>query len=881
MKMHRTIFGPTPTLADGLVLAPGISIGEVFISLRADKGTFERDADAEAAKAGEKAGNTFGDRFGGIVTKLGAGIAAGFGAALAAGVGSRLAELEKATASFRAETGATAEEAERAGQAINRMAGDNLQPLEEIGETMTKVTTDLGLTGDAAEATTGQFLKFAQATGQDASDAVLAFDDILDAWGLTAKDADEIMDSLITSHQEFGGSVTEQQQALARLAPAMKAVNLTWEDGQAILNLFAASGVDSADAATAFTKALGNVESPDELQTLLDDITTTEDAFARADLASELFGKKAGPQLANALAGANLDDYRIDLEEAAGATDAAAEASLTMFDRVSLAAQGFVSDAVALLGQNGPLLQAATSLSSLLGPALTTAWARAAVPMLAAVKASGRAAGIGFVGAFAGGLLAIPILEEAVRQIARSAADVFGTEFARTLGEHFSTMAFFPPLQAIGFALLEEAAKRGAQAGAAFGEGLVSGVEGESRRISGEVWAAMEKALSELVNEGLVTFEDADKVSAAIADMIITPAEEALLAGFPTVIAAAEGLGAAAPEGVAAGIGGGSGSIGEAVTGVITDTVGKFESGRPTLQQGFQSMLEGIIGTGDEKIGLRAWRRELREQFEQTTKDIHFLLTHPKFWNGLARDMEDAMDDLQKKLDRAEQNGNTKRAETLRAGLNVLKEQYQQFTGRAYDAGKKASKQHGAGIEDGSKGPEGSVAIAKDVRTDVQSALHPIYLVLRRYGSATVQAYIDGLNAKRQAAIDAGAGIAKAVGKVFKASSPPTHPLNPMRHIRSWGQATMGAYVAGFADVDAAAQVGRMLSVATAGVGSASLSLGLDPIRVSAGPAVVEHRHTISAEGARELRQAGFDERAIADFLRGANRGASTRYRGF
>jgi hypothetical protein len=52
------------------------------------------------------------------------------------------------------------------------------------------------------------------------------------------------------------------------------------------------------------------VKSPEELQRLIDDISNTADPFLRAQKAADLFGQKAGPKLANALAGKTLKDFR-------------------------------------------------------------------------------------------------------------------------------------------------------------------------------------------------------------------------------------------------------------------------------------------------------------------------------------------------------------------------------------------------------------------------------------------------------------------------------------------------------------------------------------------------------------------------------------------
>ena len=48
---------------------------------------------------------------------------------------------------------------------------------------------------------------------------------------------------------------------------------------------------------------------------------------------------------------------------------------------------------------------------------------------------------------------------------------------------------------------------------------------------------------------------------------------------------------------------------------------------------------------------------------------------------------------------------------------------------------------------------------------------------------------------------------------------------------------------------------------------------------MAGGDSTVHHEHTITAEGAGNLRDAGFDEQSVADMLRSAVLGANTRYR--
>lgn len=340
------------------------SIFDVFGRLLLDDKQFQ----ADAAKAGDKAGLTVGQRMSLALKQVGAKV---IGGALAAGFGlaaKGAVELENAVASFQSATGASAQEAQAAGKVINRVAGEERASLEAVTEAAIRVKRDLGATGEEAAMLTKAFVRFARVTNQDAAGAVSAYDDILDSWGLTAKDAVGIMDKLLVSNQRFGGEITETQKTLAALAPAMRAANFEIDDGIALLGLFGAKGLDAGQASAAFAKALTKVRSPEELKFLIADISATEDPFLRAQRAADLFGAKAGAKLANALAGANLDDYAISVEDAAGATERAADVLDNTFS-------GRIAKALSVAGAQlrefgagfGPALTGLAALASLAG----------------------------------------------------------------------------------------------------------------------------------------------------------------------------------------------------------------------------------------------------------------------------------------------------------------------------------------------------------------------------------------------------------------------------------------------------------------------------------------------------------------------------------
>lgn len=344
----------------------GMNIGQLVLEIVAGTTQLEPQITSAAEKAGDKAGKTLGQR-------LAKGMSIGLGALAGGALGliaSQGAKLNDVMADLSADTGLVGDEAERARKALGGIMGDNnIVPLETLGDTMAKVHNDLGLTGDAMDAMTARFAKYEQGTKQDAS-AVSAFDDILDAWNLTADKAPGIMDQLVASHQKYGGSIADNQKALAVLAPQLKALNMDVDDGVALLNLFAASGMDSSKATFALNTAVKNLKPGQSLNDLIAQVAAIEDPTKRAQKAIELFGARGGVSLANVLRPGvdSLDDFGISASQAAGATDKAADSVLSWQDRAT-AAFNKVAAAAGEFGQSfGPLLM----LAGQLGPKLTT-----------------------------------------------------------------------------------------------------------------------------------------------------------------------------------------------------------------------------------------------------------------------------------------------------------------------------------------------------------------------------------------------------------------------------------------------------------------------------------------------------------------------------
>lgn len=364
-----------------------------------DTAQLDRQISDTERKAGRLGLNISGGMKAGF-TALSGAVAGGLALAARGAV-----EMENVQAQLQASTGMTAEAAKSATEAINAMAAAPGRTVEAVADAYGKVVTDLGLTGEAADATTEKFLSFARASGQDATGAVLAFDDMLDAWGLTAEDANGLMDQLVASHQRYGGSIEDNQAALAAMAPQLRALNGTVDDGIGLLNLFAANGLDAGSAQRALNAAVSKMPPGTTLDDLVGRLGAIEDPAQRAKEAIKVFGARAGVALANAIQPGmtSLGEYRVTAEEAAGATEAARDAlDSTMSARI----QGLIGQfgsAIRGLGMEfGPVLTGLASMASL-GGALAPSIVRV-LDGLGVSSAVGEAAGR--AGAAIGGKLA-------------------------------------------------------------------------------------------------------------------------------------------------------------------------------------------------------------------------------------------------------------------------------------------------------------------------------------------------------------------------------------------------------------------------------------------------------------------------------------------
>lgn len=357
-----------------------MNIGDLLLSLIADGSQLTPSVEKEAAKAGDAGAKTLSQRMSaGLKTNGIKALGGAFAAAGAIATQGAL-QMEDAVARIRSETGATADEAERIAKTSNRIAGDQQQSLQSVTDVAIAVRKDMGLVGDELDKVTEQTVKYARVTKQDGVGAVKAMDDIGDAWNLTADQMLQVQGELLVSNQKWGGSITDNQDALAKLAPQMQALGASVDDTIALLNLFSASGLDSTKALAAMNTAVTKLKPGQSLNDLIKQVSSIEDPTLRAKKAIELFGAKGGVALANVLKPGitSLDQFGVSAEDSSTAVDDSVDA---LDSSLGGRLRKIVSQAKATLrgfGFSAPAITALGSLASLGATILPTGLLKAA-----------------------------------------------------------------------------------------------------------------------------------------------------------------------------------------------------------------------------------------------------------------------------------------------------------------------------------------------------------------------------------------------------------------------------------------------------------------------------------------------------------------------
>lgn len=182
---------------------------------------------------------------------------------------------------------------------------------EEAGTAIGEVNTRFGLTGDALETLSTQFLQFAQLNGTDVTNAVDSTQKALSAFGLSAEDATSLLDTMNAVGQATGVGMDTLLSGLVSNSAAFHEMGLSAEQSAWFMGEMETSGADASAVMSGLQKALKNAtEDGVPLNQALSDLQNTiingKDGMDGLTAAYDLFGK-SGAQIYEAVKNGTID----------------------------------------------------------------------------------------------------------------------------------------------------------------------------------------------------------------------------------------------------------------------------------------------------------------------------------------------------------------------------------------------------------------------------------------------------------------------------------------------------------------------------------------------------------------------------------------------
>ena len=257
-----------------------------------------------------------------------------------------------------AATGATGDAADDLMNAYSGVAGSIVADFTDIGTAVGEVSTRFGLTGDALQGLSEDFLRFAQLNGVDVKTAIDSSQAAMAAWGIEAQDAGLMLDTLNAAGQATGISVDKLAESMVTNAPALQEMGYSASDAAMFLANLEKNGVDASSTLAGMKRALANAAAEGKpmsqaMQEMEDSIRNAGSSTEAITLATELFGTKAGASIANAVRDGNLSFAELGtaMSDFEGNVNQTFENTLDAPDKLALAMQGVRVELADMAGQ--------------------------------------------------------------------------------------------------------------------------------------------------------------------------------------------------------------------------------------------------------------------------------------------------------------------------------------------------------------------------------------------------------------------------------------------------------------------------------------------------------------------------------------------------
>lgn len=255
--------------------------------------------------------------------------------------------FDGATDAIRIGTGATGEALDSLLADFDEVYKSVPTSMEDASKAIADYNTRLGLTGPTLQGISKQALQVSSMLGEDLNCVIKSSSEAFQQWNISADDMGGAMDYIFKVSQSTGKGFTDIMQTVQQFGPELQSLGYSFEDATALLGQLDKAGVETGDVLTAMKKAVANfgkegISASDGIKIYYDEIQKATSATEAITIASEIFGNKAGPKMAELIrSGAmSVSDLTAELTANGETIAGAAEDTYDFAERLQIMKQG-------------------------------------------------------------------------------------------------------------------------------------------------------------------------------------------------------------------------------------------------------------------------------------------------------------------------------------------------------------------------------------------------------------------------------------------------------------------------------------------------------------------------------------------------------------
>lgn len=227
-------------------------------------------------------------------------------------------EVDNGLDTIAKKTGATGDELKSLEDTAKNVFGSMPVDIGDVGTAIGEINTRFGLTGQALEDMTKDFLKFASINDTDVESSIANVDKIMKKFGVDSNQTVNVLGLLTSASQKSGISIDTLESSLESNGAALKELGFDITESVNLLSMMESNGVDTSTAMTSLSKAVQNAtkdgkDSETAMREQIDAIKNAKTETEALQIATELFGKKGAAEMTQ-----SIRDGRLSVDELSG-----------------------------------------------------------------------------------------------------------------------------------------------------------------------------------------------------------------------------------------------------------------------------------------------------------------------------------------------------------------------------------------------------------------------------------------------------------------------------------------------------------------------------------------------------------------------------------